>query len=508
MSATLTTEPVSPASAYRPLWFEVTRTDPTTSRVIFIRPATAGDVAALGNGLVEGDILMQHQAWSGSVPGVVGQTVHLVAAGAYTGLTPAILSAFTVAGSLYVVLDCADLGDYDPSPGFGSARIWLNGYTVWAEVRIYTDPTGAPQVAYMRGTPDVDGVTAFNVAPVVRDYFDADPENPLFPQYVIPWSGTLCKHAHGLTALFYQVKFVELWDPPGDPVAQDPWTDGTVVSDDTEHRVAVNAIHPYHSDLITWETAGMGAFQASTAPGKLLTYAPRLLTLADTDSFRIHMLTNPASGYLTPSYLLRVFTVNADLSLTFLGAQAIDVGSDPVAAFSVAVGPADLAAFFTVPARYRAYVSNDNGNVLSEYVEVIVDTTCKEVRRPVAWLSPLGGVDLYTFTGREIEQAGASRTTVRKPMGTGTGYDWTERGHNTNPSTGYTLSTAPIHHLVRAWIARGLGQSSTTALKLSATQVTPIVLTSGALVSANTGGIYKPLTIEYRRGTDNEAQQA
>jgi len=499
MAATLTTEPASPASAYRPLWFEVTRTDPALSRIFWVHVVDAAIVTALGNGLVVGDILVKHQAWSGAVPGIVGQTVSFLPGCApYNGVWT-ILNAFTVGADDYVVINAPDYGDFDPV-GVESGRIWLNNYTVWCELRVYTDPVGTPQIVYMNGSPDLSGVVAFNVAPAIADYFSNE-----IADYVLPWTGTLCQHAHGLTALYYQVKFIEVYDVPGVLSAINPWEEGTEISDDTEDRVAVNAVHPYHSDLLTWEDADMGDFVVGTPTRKWLTYAPRLLTLADSDSFRLHMLTS-SGGQV--NHELVVKQVNPDGSLTPLASELLDIGTDPVAAFSVAVGPADLAAYITVPSRYRVWLIDSESDIASETFEVIVDTKCKEVRRPLAWLSKLGGVDLYTFTGREIETSKATRTTIRKPMGRGTGYDWSERGNTSAPASTFLLSSAPLNAPTRAWIARDLGQATVSALKLSATQVTPIVLTSDSHIAANTAGLGKPLTIEYRRGTDNLVQQA
>lgn len=500
MAATLTTSPASPASAYRPLEFVLTRTDPSLSRINFIRPATGTDVSTLGNGLVEGDILVQHQAWSGSIPGVVGQTINLIEdceqyAGVWT-----ILNAFTSGGNNYVVIDAPDSGVFDPSPSFGSGRIWLNGYTIWCELSVYTDPAAAPQVSYLYAVPDINGKVTFNVAPDVADYFNTE----IHP-YVLPWTGTVLQHAHGVSALYYRVRFVEVYDVPGVTTGVNPWEDGTEVHADESHRVAVNAVHPYHSELTTWETASMSTFVVGTSSKRFLTYAPRTLSVGDADSFRLFMLTG-TSGIVNHNLIVK--RVNSDGSLTTLTSQSLSLGATPYAAFAVAVGPADLAGLITVPERYRVWLTDSEDNVASETFEFIVDTTCKEVRRPIGWLGKLGGVDLFTFTGREIENVNASRATLRRPMSSTTGFDWSERSYASGPATGYTLSSSLLNGETRAWVARELMHTANAVLKLSSTQATTIILQGGAVTSANTGGIFRPITIEYRRGTDNIVQQA
>lgn len=498
MSATLSSSPSSMASAYRPIEYRIQRSDPANSRVYFIRPATASDVATLGSGLEEGDILVQHQAWAGPVPGVAGQTILFdddceVYAGVWT-----VLSTFTALGDLYSVIDAPDLGTFTGSP-FGSARVYLDNYVIWCRLRVWTDPNADPSTVYLPASPDETGLVTFNVAPTLAVFFSEDIE-----LYARPWSGTIIQSAHGLTALTYRATFFEVYSSPGVTAALDPWQDGTEVHDDEADLVAVNAVHPYHAELTTWGSATLSDFAVGSSSRKFLTYAPRTITIGENDLFRLHIL---SGSVLSFNHFLEVREVNPDGTTTLVGSYNVAV-SGTVAAVSIGVGPADLSPLLTVPDRYRVRLLNSEDAVISESFEFVVDRTCKENRRPIGWLGKLGGVDLYTFTGREIETSSATRITVSKRMGSGTGFDYATRGFRSEPRRVFTNSTGAIGANVRGWLSRELCESANVVLKLSDTLVTPIVLTSNEHLSANSGGVFRPLTITYVRGTDNEAQDA
>ena len=180
---------------------------------------------------------------------------------------------------------------------------------------------------------------------------------------------------------------------------------------------------------------------------------------------------------------------------------------DITAAFSVAVGPADLALFVSVPDRYVAYISNVSETGLSEFIAITVDRDCKEAYRPFIVLNRLGGVDHFSFTARELDFAqrgeafytastrGLSKderqwiatnllkrgegATLRKPYGPGTGFDYTERAYK-----------GPL-----------------VLTRLEDDVVAPVIIESSSALAYSTGPIGKPLTIDYRVGVDQYSQR-
>lgn len=515
MSATIASSPTTPASAYRPLVYTVQRTDPSGSAVAYIRPADASDVTGLGGGLALDDILVEHATIMGPVPATVGQTVNLYqGCGPYNGVH----TILKVIDSTHLVIDAEDFGEYIP-PGSptGALRIFLNNYTVWARLSVWTDPAGDPQLVDMRALPDENGLTTFDVHEEVARFFNSD----IHAYALAVGGGLIHQTAHAVTALWYRVQFYEMYDGSG---TTDPFDGTHDIGGDEDNRVAVNAIHPYaqldhtggiQSGGLTRATAGMGDFVPGGLTKRWLTNAPRKydstlgahfisLTMGSTDRFRLHMLSPTSQPGST--YMLRIFDVTG--TPTLVDTIDVDFQVDEMAAFSVAVGPADLAPFITVPAKYRAYLSNVGEAFLSEYIEVTVDSSCKEVRRPWYWQNKLGGIDGFTFTGREIATTGVQRKTLRKVTYPGTGYDFNERVYRTEVERSRMLSSAPIEDDVRAWLGWDLFEQPNVVCRLSETLVAPVVITSKEALSMNTRGIFKPITFEYRMGVDNESQIA
>lgn len=497
--ATILSTPATPASAYRPLTYKVQgRGIAPLSLVGFIRAADSSDVSTYGGGLAVGDILVEHASMVSGTP-TVGARVYIEGCGSYNGIWEIAKVIDQSGAPAYITIEASDYGAFT---GTGSSLIvmWPDAYTVYAEVSVYTDTTAPPTKFRLKGTPDNDGVATFHVDTEIKNYFNSD-----ISSYVLPVTGgALAQNAHGVTALFYTTRFVEGWK---DSPPMDPWDGSHEIDEDEEYLVAVNAIHPYYSSLTTWETDDLEDFLMDDAEtGRLfLTNAPRSLTLASSDYFRLFFLVpDPYNGRVT----IRVNTMVNGTPTGELVAEEVDFGTE-TAAICIAVGPADLTAFGeVVPTNYRVFVSNEGGDQLSEYFYFEVDTKCREVRRPMAALNSLGGVDLFTFTGREITTDRGKRGSITKPFGEGTGYDYTERVYRNDPSTIYNLSSAPQRSEVRQWLTRLFIRSANVVTRLSSTQAAPVILVTEAAQGHTTAGSYKPLTIEYRLGTDGMAQRA
>lgn len=518
MAASLTSSPASPASCYRPLVFRVARTDPAGTLMEEIFIADAGDVSALANGLEVGDVVMKYTgSIFGGIPVVAGQTIILDAdCGPYKGVQM-VANAFDDGGDHYAVIDALDQGDFTPATAFvGSFKVWLNNYTIFLRTLIYTDPMGSPQTVDLKAQPDTSGICVFHANNVIKDYFSHRIDTFMGP---VPGGG-IVQNAHGVTALFYRVHIAEVYDVPGETAEVDPFDgDHDVHVDDVEDvatfRVAVNAVHPYAGALLDWSTAGMGQFiiGGTGFSRNVLTNAPRGavgaytgigLTLGTDDHFKIHMLTDVGEDYGV-DYTIRVFNMDSG-SAVFMEAIAVAL-DDPTSSVSIAIGPADLAGDLTVPGKYRLYVSDDNEAQLSEIIEITVDSKCRENERPFAWLNKLGGVDLYTFRGREISTSKTRRAGVRKPYASGTGFDYTERQYRAEPQRSAMVSTLPVSKPMRKWIVEDMTESPNVNVMVEDRACTCVALTD-EVISGNSGPLYKPVTIEYRLGVDNFSQQA
>ncbi len=521
MAATVIAQPVTPASAYRPLQFQVQRTDPSGNLIIQVFIADATDASTIGSGEIEvGDVVVEYtSSIFGSVPVAIGQTILLDAdCGPYAGVQM-ITSLVVVTGTTYLVIDAEDAGDFTPAASTGAMKVWLDNYRVYLRVLTYLTAAGAPVIDQLEASPYHSGIAYLNADIVVREHFTHRIEQLA---KAVPGGVTLAQDAHRISALFYRVWITEAYDTPGaaypDPFdgAHNVYLDD--VSDLATIRVAVNGVHPFAGEALNWSTAGMGSHEVGTnddflqrfmtdAPAKMIgAFAGRSLEMGVADRFRVHMLTNASTGHEV-DYTLRVIDRTGGVSGSVVGTVPLDLGSLVTSAFSIAIGPADLAPFMTVPDAYAVYVSNVAEDGFSEPFEISVQSGCTENRRVLGGLNPLGGYDTYTFTGREFEEEEAKRAIIQKPYGTGTGYDFTERTYRNEPMRPFTVSSAPISNTVRKWIARFLSRSP-NVLTIQNAIVCPAIITSKNIPSSTTGPYNKPVTVDFRLGVENLAQQA
>lgn len=501
--------PPGPASCYRPLRTTVQGEGFQIESVVnFIRPASAGDVTTLGNGLAVNDILVEHGAIQGPVDGAVGLTLYFAGCGSYDGLHKITKIIDGVSGTRYLVIESTDYGSVVPAV-LGTLVMWPPDYTMLCEVSIYYDMALPPAKVILRSTANTAGVFAFDVSGCIRDHFKTDIS--AFCK-AIP-GPAIAATAHGTTALFYKLRIVEIWDDPTDADPIDPWNGDWDVATDTDYRVAVNAIHPFAGNLLDWTDTTFAQFTPNGTPStrNLLTNAPRgtiltntgpKLTMGTADRFRVHVLTVPTAYTVTGLYLNIVDISSGSPSL--VEQNAITVAGTH-AAISIAIGPADLAAFMTVPSKYIAYITDVSNSSLIEPVEITVDSACKENLRPFGWLNKLGGIDRYTFTGREIGVTKYKRSTVTKPMGYGTGYDFAERVHKVEQDNVRTVSSGPVRDDVRRWLAEDMMGAAHMTVEVNSI-VCPCIPLSAQVQAFKTPNGLRPVTIEYQAGVDNLSQ--
>ena len=504
MSATLLSVPTTPASVYRPMQYRMQATSFFGgAEVSVIEIADASDVSTHGNGLEVGDILVTHANMPVGHPAVAGEAILVQGCGQYDGLRIIEKVIDQSGGTNYLTIVAPNYGDHTPVT-FGSLRPWANGYTFYLQLSIYTDGTDIPQTARLKATPDLQGIVTFNVAPALKDFFSSD-----ISSFAASASG-LFQSATGTTAVFYKAVIAEVWDDPDETEAIDPFDGTHTVHTDSANLVAVNAVHPYASAVETWATDGMGSFVIGSPTSRFLTMAHRDTmvqhTMGVNDRFRLHMLTDSEAGHIIDfNLVIELYDTPGGTATGVSGIYMDPAGEYP--AFSIAVGPADLAAYVTLPAsHYTVTLKDGEGELISEVLRVKIDRECKENRRRFLWLGKLGGVEQYTFTGREIGQSKVRRATVQKPYGAGVGYDFMERTYRAEVDRSRTVSTGAVNDQVRRWIAEDLCESPAVCVEVES-MICPAIILSSSVPSFNTANNIKPVTIEYQAGVDNLSQQ-
>ena len=521
MAATIVSFPPDPASVYRPMPLHVDRTDPSGSAIAWIKVADASDVSTYGNGLQVGQVFIQHATIQGSIAMQAGQTLHIYQnGGPYLGVWTCINSWGS--GPYYTIIDAPAMGDFTPSGSPTSAlRVYLNNYTILVKLLVYTTPSGTPQQVVLRAQPsDAAGNAYINVDVVLRDYF-----NYRIDSFIRPMGAVPVQSAHGITAIFYRLHVVEVYDSP-DVDMSDPF-DGTHdlhvddIEDPQSFRRAVNGVHPYaNAGVIDWTSPDMARFEVAASPRRIMTLAPRgevhgptagqtgVKVMAEaSDWMWFTLLTRPEDDMEVSGLSLVVLDMSSG-SPVLAGSQSIAL-TGPHAAFAVGYGPANLVGTVAGRTKYVVWLADaTTGTQLSEAIEVTVSLKCAENRRPFAWLNKLGGVDAHTFTGREIYTSKVKRATVRKPYSTGTGYDWTERTYRAEPERTRTVSTKPLPVEYRRWLAEDMAESANVVAMENGLVCPVVLLTDEAQGGSTTPVSSKPFTVEYRMGVDNLSQQA
>lgn len=506
---------------------KVSRTDPSGAIIDEVFIADSGDVSTLGNGLNVGDVVILYTSiYSGPIPPIAGQTIILDNdMGPYAGVRM-VTNAFTDGGDKYMVIDAQDHGGFTPaSPFVGSFKVWLGNYTIMVKVLIYTSPSSAPQQVVLRGQPDHEGDAYLHVDLPIRDYFSHRIES-----YVTPVYGTPVQSAHGISAVFYRLHIAEVYDSPevdmSDPFdgTHDIHVDSTASA--STFRVAVNAVHPYASDTLDWGDTDLSEFNliGGTTVSKVLTLAPRSVTIGTFP---------PSSG---PEYIAKPgdwmwatllntsgngWTMPADIQLFvyhITGSTRSLLDTIPLsftttcAALSFGFGPANLGTLVDGISEYVVFLVDgsviDREARITEPIHVHVDLECTEGTRRMAWLNKLGGIDAHTFTGRETYSTKVKRATVRKPYGSGTGYDWTERTYRADPERIRKVSTRPLAVEYRRWLAEDLGESPNVIVQVHGRACPAILLTDELNGGSTAPTGFKPFTVDYRLGVDNLSQQA
>ena len=250
------------------------------------------------------------------------------------------------------------------------------------------------------------------------------------------------------------------------------------------------------SGLPGWGSYRSRLTQSGLKPG-------RKITLGTDDHFGIFLLADSALDYEV-DYRLRIYDLSGTPGIhTDIAFDLADLTSS----FCVRIGPADIAASITGLTKYSVWLRSDSSNFHCEPIEVTIDPKCKEVKRSIAWLNHLGGVDQFTFTGRERYSSNVKRFGLRKNYASGTGFDFRSRTYRTEVERIRTVHSAPVNRDTRKWIGEGIGESANVMVMEAGRACTAEVLT-GEIPTYTTGPSHKAVSIEYRLGVDNLTQQA
>ena len=414
-----------------------------------------------------------------------------------------VLQTGTSAGNLFAYIDTAYVGD-----DFGGTAS-----------RYYDDLTAVVTVQFLHTLTQV----TFNLRPV-NDEFVLDMADAAARQFkrlfdTLEPSLTWGSNSDSRTSIAqeYVVNAYERWTS---------WTDGIPSVSDSRLEEggapslkgfrAVNMVQPYHKEEasginVDWSTDIGTVFpmQGGQTLRRFLTWSRHQDRKAsDDDTFFVSFLCEPAQARQ-----LRVFITTYAENGTAITSVSTAL-FDAYLANTVAVGP-DVIPPGTInafTAYYTVRILDVGGNVLSEELRINMDRECGEVNRRVWWRNKLGGLDQYTFKGRETEQVGVDRDNLRRlspdlisARFTGT---WRDRTHMAKPIRRKRLSTSLIPVDSVRYLAEDCFESADHATIVRAGWWTNMVLDAGDSAPYGTANINQRIVLDYAYGMDNLSQYA
>lgn len=280
----------------------------------------------------------------------------------------------------------------------------------------------------------------------------------------------------------------------------------------------VNSCHPYHKEIdgggvaMDWESAYNDyVFSQQSSGKKFLTWGSRSTQKVKSgENFYLAMLWD-ANGQTSGTDLV-ISTYGTGGA--FIASQSFDLDDTPEFAAFVNVGPTAFGNLLTDAVEYYTVgIRNRNDSLISEPFTLQYDKTCGEVEQRFYWQNKLGGIDQFTFTGRERETTAVGRDETSTPyIGLRSTLGYNRRVYRTNVQRNKTLSSDMLKPNVIGWLSEDMFESSdvrayiNTRARTPHVWWTPVVLLSTEAPGRSTDNTLKRLVLEYTLGVDNRSQ--
>lgn len=279
---------------------------------------------------------------------------------------------------------------------------------------------------------------------------------------------------------------------------------------------AVNMVHPYFRDGdgpdLDWSTDIGSVFPMGAATGAstrpALTYASRTEQVVEAgDNFLLAVLcdTNAENNW--------TLSATSYLNGSPISIQGALITTLPTYAAVFAIGPAQLPGLLTNADSYLIRIQNRNGqDILEPFTLKYTPCVQSEVSRRIWWQNKLGGIDQFTFRGRETERPTATRemvTRLSNPVPVGSDYrgGWMERVSRVIPTRTKTLSSIYVSALESRWLTEDCFESHDHALYEKKGWWTRLVMESTDAVPFGTDNVAQRFSFDYHRSVDNMSQR-
>lgn len=389
----------------------------------------------------------------------------------------------------------------------GTVYRLYDGLRTGVEVRF----TANTNVVSFTVQPDADGIFTVNIADACARQF-ISPFNEAFigaPNIYLSADRSI---AMGYTVTAFE-RYIQ-------------WTDGTptVVElrkpfqlDLFGYRV-VNSCHPYHHEQfgggidMDWQSTYDDYVFTQTATGReFLTWGDRTTQKVKAgENFYLAMLWDANGQTAGTDFVVSTYTQAG----AFIASQSFPLDDAPQFAALLNVGPAAIGSLLNDNVDYYLVgVRNRNDAFISETFKLFYDKTCGEVSRRFYWQNKLGGIDQFTFNGREKEFVSTAREEVSAsyiPLNSTQGFN--RRTYRTNVERARTISSDLLKQEVLGWLAEDLFESSdvrtfvNTRARTPHTWWTPVIILTNEAPHRNTDNQMRRMIFDYSLGVDNRSQ--
>lgn len=320
-------------------------------------------------------------------------------------------------------------------------------------------------------------------------------------------SGTTTSDPVTDAAKQFYIKYAEEYDVPNSSGVPE-LTIQDFTDDVANTKFAVNTIINYvdlKDRTITSTSYNMSEFVLDGSNDRFLTNMPKTVTIGENESAQLFFMIDGSIFSPVTTISRRVITYDIAGNTLATTDTAIATGSGADNGYHIPVGTANIT-FASNVHKYEVMVRSSTTGIISEVITYVIDRECHKVERRFVWLNSRGGIDAFTFKGKdtiieEVEKSEFKRLlNFPRVLPERT---WTTIRNI--PRTRYTTGSGQINNETREWVKEIL-RSPNVWMEISGDYLPVRILTDGYTVS-NTFDRLQSVTLEWEFAFDEQAQR-
>ena len=412
MALTLVQEPDRYSAAYLPIEYKFTSDlDPNS-----IPGESDSNGTLFGSDNSGEDILVGTQP----VPLVVGDYVYLENAGVYNGVhRVSSINNGTEGVSVTGFFIDTPVTTETTLPGILKQAVevtkYYNNYSAVVDVYI-----GGSFTVRLRKKRDFNNEFVFDLSSIIQEYLGSD---------LLALGTSTTSTSVDLSKEVY-IQYAEEYDVISNGIANLTLTSFTDNSANT--FIGVNSTIPYvfMSDFsISSVNYNLDDFYNTNAlfngasAYNWLTLQPEEVRISSNDSYQMSFInatetynggTNPIAVNL--DYVLRTYDSQGSLIATNIIVIDTDTTTNLEGVYNVPVGPSNLSAYITSDVVKYTVQTRIDEFILADLRTFLIEDDCNRILRRFEWVNKLGGIDSFTFKGKEFKDIDVEKEVFKRSL--------------------------------------------------------------------------------------------